>query len=90
MNAGDTPDTATVIEALPFSVTGDTTGLTSTMSFPALGSRPDAFFSFTSAESLDVSVDTCGSSFDTEIGIFTLSPSGDLVLEINNDDSDFL
>ena len=45
--AGDGPDTAIVIDALPFSTSGDSTGFTSTVS---LGGGPDVFYTFTSAE----------------------------------------
>ena len=44
--AGNGPDDAFVIEELPFSTTGDSTGFTSTVS---LGFGPDVFYTFTSA-----------------------------------------
>ena len=40
------------------------------------------------AQSIQVSIDTCGSSFDTELGVYILA-SGNLVLQANNDDSSF-
>ena len=40
-------------------------------------------------QNVTASVDTCLSSYDTEIGIYTLSPSGGLMLEVSNDDSSF-
>ena len=36
-----------------------------------------------------VSIDTCGSNYDTEIGVYTQSPNGNLQLQANNDDSSF-
>ena len=36
-----------------------------------------------------MSIDTCGSTYDTEIGVYTLSPSGDLQLQASNDDNGF-
>ena len=47
MMTGDGPNTAFVIDALPFSTSGDSTGFTSTVS---LGGGPDVFYTFTSAE----------------------------------------
>ena len=35
-----------------------------------------------------MSIDTCGSDYDTEIGVYTLE-NGVLVLQITNDDSGF-
>ena len=42
-----------------------------------------------SVQDIPVSIDTCGSSYDTEIGVYTQSSSGSLVLEANNDDNSF-
>ena len=39
-------------------------------------------------QSLPVSIDTCGSSFDTEIGVYILV-DGNLVLQTSNDDNSF-
>ena len=39
-------------------------------------------------QNIPVSIDTCGSSYDTEIGVYTLE-SGSLVLQEENDDSTF-
>ena len=40
------------------------------------------------AQNIPVSIDTCGSSFDTELGVYTLE-SGSLELQENNDNSFF-
>ena len=40
-------------------------------------------------QDVEVSIDTCGSDFDTEIGVYTLSVEGDLDVLANNDDSPF-
>ena len=43
---GNSPDSATVIEELPFSTSGNSAGFTSTTN---LGDGPDVFYTFTSA-----------------------------------------
>ena len=40
-------------------------------------------------QNVEVSIDTCGSDFDTEIGVYIELPNGGLLLQANNDDSSF-
>lgn len=75
-----------VIEQLPFSMTGDSTGFTSESN---LGDGPDVYFSYANVDQVLVSIDTCGSLFDTEIALFEEFSSGTLLLRASNDDSSF-
>ena len=85
--AGDTIDNPIVIEELPFSTTGDSTGFTSI--FNNVGDGPDVIFAYSTAEEeVLISVDTCGSEFDTLIAVYELI-SGAAFLQLSNDDSSF-
>lgn len=73
------------IEELPFSTTGDSTGFINT--FDNLGDGPNVFFEYDATEEVLVSIDTCGSEFDTRIGVYDSTVG--LALLASNDDSSF-
>jgi hypothetical protein len=70
---GDTVDAAVPINSLPFTTTGTTEGFVNDYDgiCPYLGSTsPDVVYSFTPASDILLTVDLCGSSYDTKTYIF--------------------
>jgi hypothetical protein len=70
---GDNVASATVIGALPYSNTGTTSGYLNdydeTCPFSG-GTAPDVVYSYTPATSGCVSIDLCGSSYDTKVYVY--------------------
>ena len=82
---GDTINDATVIGNLPYTTTGTTTGFVDDYDgvCPYLGSTsPDVVYSFTPASDILLTVDLCGSSYDTKTYIF----DSEFILLACNDD----
>jgi hypothetical protein len=68
---GDTFGTAVVIPALPYADGGNTCGSANNVNPScALSAAPDVFYRYTPAVNTCVNVSTCGSTYDTMIGIF--------------------
>lgn len=72
---GETIETAWPIAALPFNDTGNTSDNIDDydVSCPYVGQAKDVVYSFTPATDLSISVDLCGSSYDTKTYIFDAS-----------------
>ncbi|MBN1457008.1 MAG: hypothetical protein JW912_04060 [Sedimentisphaerales bacterium] len=70
---GDDCSTATVISALPYTDTGDTTGQTDDYDeicpYDAPGS-PDVVYSYTPASNITVDIDLCNSAYDTKLYVY--------------------
>jgi len=83
----DDVDDATVIAALPYTNSQDTTEATADPDDPeCVGDDHSVWYSFTPADDLEVLADTFGSDYDTTLSVYT-GPVGALVQVACNDDS---
>ncbi len=81
---GDTVDDAVPIGGLPYTITGTTEGFVNDYDVmcPYGSNSPDVVYSFTPAADILLTVDLCGSSYDTKIYIY----DPDFILMGCNDD----
>ena len=69
---GDTIETAFLIRTLPFTSTGTTTGYNDDydQSCPNLAAAPDVVYALLSSQNQEVTIDLCGSWYDTYIWVY--------------------
>ncbi len=85
--ANDDVDDATVIAALPYTNSQDTTEATADPDDPeCVGDDHSVWYSFTPTDDLEVLADTLGSDYDTTLSVYT-GPVDALVQVACNDDS---
>jgi hypothetical protein len=84
-------DDATVIPALPFSDSADTTNATTAEDDPdCFGRGPTVWYEFTPEEAVRVEADTFGSDYDTTLSVYTGSRGALNQIACNDDAADVL
>ena len=86
--ANDDFSSATIISALPFSDSIDTTGATSAADDPAAcGNRGSVWYAFTASQDQGITASTFGSNYDTVLSVYTQGSGGLVFLTCNDDAS---